>query len=59
MQKNTLHAPLHVNLQVYIRLVPTVQCLIAWSMQKWRERPGPFNHVNDDNVYLGRQRGLR
>ena len=33
--------------------------LIAFSMQKQRVggRPGPFYHVNDVSVYLGRQRG--
>ena len=39
--------------------LPTVQFLIAiaCSMQKQRGRPGPFYHVNDISVYLGRQRG--
>ena len=25
-------------------------------LQKWRRRPGPFYHMNDISVYLGRQR---
>ena len=38
--------------------LPTVQFLIAWSMQK-REGEGlvSFYHMNDVSVYLGRQRG--
>ena len=34
--------------------LPTVHFLIACSMQK--NGPGPFYHVNDVRVYLGRQR---
>ena len=26
-------------------------------LQKWRRRPGPFYHMNDVSVYLGRQGG--
>ena len=35
--------------------LPTVQFLIACSMQKWRGKPGPFYHVNDVSVYLRRE----
>ena len=31
--------------------------LVACSMQNGGGRPGPFYHVNDVSVYLGRQRG--
>ena len=44
----------------FVALFPgllTVQFLIACSMQKGRGRPGPFCHLNDVSVYLGRQRG--
>ena len=37
--------------------LPTVQFLIACSMQKQRRRPDPFYHVNDVSVYLGIDRG--
>ena len=37
--------------------LPTVQFLIACSMEKRRGRPGPFYHVNDPSVYLGNPRG--
>ena len=37
--------------------LPTVQFLIACSMQKRRGKAGPFYHVNDISVYIGRQRG--
>ena len=35
--------------------LPTVQFLITCSMQKGGGRAGPFYHVNDVSVYLGRQ----
>ena len=37
--------------------LPTIQFLIACSMQKWRGRPCIFYYVNDISVYLGRQSG--
>ena len=40
--------------------LPTVKFLIACSMQKNRGgRPGPFYHINDVSVYLGRQKGWK
>ena len=36
--------------------LPTVQFLVTCSMQKQRGRPGIIYHMNDVNVYLGRQR---
>ena len=46
-----------MQLLVLASLIPTIQFLIACSMQKQRGRPGPFYHMNDVSVYLGRQRG--
>ena len=37
--------------------LPTVQFLITWVCKNGGGRPGPFYHMNDINVYLGRQRG--
>ena len=39
--------------------LPTVQFLIACSMQKRRGKAWYHYHVNDVSVYLGRQRGGR
>ena len=30
---------------------PSSWPLIAYSVQKWRQRPGLFNHMNDFNIY--------
>ena len=55
-----LKLPYAINLASFPGL-PIIQFLIACSMQKWRKkgdgRPGPFYHVNDVSVYLGRQKG--
>ena len=37
--------------------LPTIQSLVV--CKRGGGRPGPFYHVNDVSVYLGRQRGGR
>ena len=43
-------------LKVHSQAFPTVRLLMLAVCKNGGERPGPFYHVNEISVYLGRQR---